>query len=388
MITQVRIKNFRSIAEACVDLREITVLAGRNGAGKSTFFHALEMLRDLVAGNLAWALNANQGFSSIRRWSPAPPSAEVSLGVTLVAEEFWAEYDVTIGEEEGRPVVREETGRVGHEAGGTEDEFRRRGVDLIRQPKLLADTFGIRLDAIQSDQVFLHFLGVAGARKTLFGALREAISGIAVYSIYAQHLREPQRVLSEPQLLSHGENAASVLQRLEGSPEHYDLVGVLRRVVGDIEDLKVDEVSGYLITRLVHAEAGGGQPAFELARESEGTLRLLGLLMALYQTPIPPFIGIEEPELHIHPGALGVIADVLREAALRTQIVVATQSPDLISRFRAEELRVVERIDGKTEIGGLAEHQREALEQQLFSAGDLLRIEGLARAPVKGRSDA
>lgn len=388
MITQVRIKNFRSIAEACIDLSEITVLAGRNGAGTSTFFHALEVLRDLVAGNLAWTLSANQGFSSIRRWSPVPPPVEVSLGVTLATEGFWAEYDVTIGEEEGRPIVREETGRVGYEAGVIEDEFHRRGADLIQQPKLLADTFGIRLAAIQPDLVLLHFLGVAGPRKTLFSALREAISGITVYSIYSQHLREPQRVLSEPQLLSHGENAASVLQRLDSSPAFQDLVSVLQRVVGDIEGLKVDEVSGYLITRLVHAESGGGQPAFELARESDGTLRLLGLLTALYQTPIPPFIGIEEPELHIHPGALGVIADVLREAALRTQIVVATQSPDLISRFRAEELRVVERIDGKTEIGGLAEHQREALEQQLFSAGDLLRIEGLARAPVKVQSDA
>ncbi len=93
-------------------------------------------------------------------------------------------------------------------------------------------------------------------------------------------------------------------------------------------------------------------------------------------------MGLEEPENALHPGALAVLSDVLREATRRHQVLITTQSPDLISRFKADELRVVERAGGITQIGPVDEVQRSTIEEQLFSAGDLLRIEGLRRESV------
>ena len=71
-------------------------------------------------------------------------------------------------------------------------------------------------------------------------------------------------------------------------------------------------------------------------------MRLLGLLTALYQERPPSLIGIEEPELTIHPGAQAVLADVMVEATLRTQVLVTTHSPDLIDRLPIESLRAVQ----------------------------------------------
>ena len=88
-------------------------------------------------------------------------------------------------------------------------------------------------------------------------------------------------------------------------------------------------------------------------------------------------IGFEERDLSIHPGALAVLSEVIQEAATRSQVLITTQSPDLISRFSADQLRVVERVGTETKIGPIDEGQQEAINQQLFSAGDLLRIEGL-----------
>ena len=116
---------------------------------------------------------------------------------------------------------------------------------------------------------------------------------------------------------------------------------------------------------------------FPIDQESDGTLRVLALLAALYQKAPNHLIAIEEPELSIHPGALAVLSEVIEEAATRSQVIITTQSPDLISRFHADQLRVVEMVDGETHIGPIDEGQRESINKQLFSGGDLLRIEGL-----------
>ena len=73
--------------------------------------------------------------------------------------------------------------------------------------------------------------------------------------------------------------------------------------------------------------------------------------------------------------------DVIREVSLRQQVLITTQSPDLISLFQPDELRVVERVGGTTQIGPLDSIQRKAIVNQLFSGGDLLRVEGLHREP-------
>jgi len=67
---------------------------------------------------------------------------------------------------------------------------------------------------------------------------------------------------------------------------------------------------------------------------SNGTLRALGILVALFQLAdsgrTMSLIGVEEPELYIHPGAVGVLLDALREASQRGQVLVTTHSPDLL----------------------------------------------------------
>ena len=87
----------------------------------------------------------------------------------------------------------------------------------------------------------------------------------------------------------------------------------------------------------------------DLALESDGTIRLLGLLTGLNHVRSLPLIGIEEPELTVHPGALTALSDVLKEATRRSQLVLTTHSPELIDRitgFRdVDPMRIVELVD-------------------------------------------
>ena len=149
--------------------------------------------------------------------------------------------------------------------------------------------------------------------------------------------------------------------------------------IRDVTDFQVTQVGGYLVTRLRHSSQEDRSPTFELSQESDGTLRILGLLAELFQDPPRTLIAMEEPELTMHPGAMGLLCDVLSESTRRSQILITTHSPDLIARFGADELRVVEKVEGSTVIGEVDEAQRTAINERLFSPGDLLRLDGSLR---------
>ncbi|MCB0122199.1 MAG: ATP-binding protein, partial [Caldilineaceae bacterium] len=115
-------------------------------------------------------------------------------------------------------------------------------------------------------------------------------------------------------------------------------------------------------------------------QESDGTLRMLGILVALYQDEQRSLVTLEEPELTIHPGALSVLWDEIEAAGDRSQVILTTHSPDLLDMCKVEQLRVVEKIDGITLIGPVDETQRSAIQERLFAPGELLRAQGLNRA--------
>jgi predicted ATPase len=81
----------------------------------------------------------------------------------------------------------------------------------------------------------------------------------------------------------------------------------------------------------------------------------------------------------LYPAASGALCDILINAASRSQVIITTHSPDLISRFPAESLRIVEREKGLTKIGSVTEDNCEAIDEKLFTSGDLLRIGALKR---------
>ena len=136
---------------------------------------------------------------------------------------------------------------------------------------------------------------------------------------------------------------------------------------------------------LNHERDGGTEKGswFDLSHESDGTIRLLAMLTALFQDPAPSLIGLEEPELAIHPGAMAVLSDTMQEAALRGQVLVATHSPNLINLLPIESIRAVTAEDGSTRVGKVADFQMKSLREKLFLPGELHNMEGLQPAGVE-----
>jgi predicted ATPase len=126
---------------------------------------------------------------------------------------------------------------------------------------------------------------------------------------------------------------------------------------------------------------------------SDGTLRALGILDALFQLgnnrmPRVPLVGIEEPEVALHPAATAVLLDSLRDASGNTQILVTSHSPDLLDDERVKSASILAVIaeQGVTHIGPLDAAGRSALRDNLYTAGELLRIGQMSPDMAAARS--
>lgn len=110
----------------------------------------------------------------------------------------------------------------------------------------------------------------------------------------------------------------------------------------------------------------------------------LGLLLAVFQISKPSLIFIDEPEASIHPGAAGAVLDTLRYAASTMQVVVSTQSPEILDAKWIEDrnLRSVVWREGATRVEEIPENARRALQTHLMGAGELLRSEALEPSPT------
>ena len=378
MITRVQVKNFRNLADIDVQLGPMTVLVGRNGTGKSTFLDVLRFVRDALRLSLDTAINQRGGFYAISCWSPNGEISDIDISLELKEGETSARYSFAFGAgQPGMFHVKHESLEMVHGSPREVIGFETKDGVWITPPSSLLQTDKRTAAAIRIASSVL-MLPLVNNFASFNHTVLKNITATNFYAVFPNTLRLPQRLTSEPTLLEDGQNLAATLRSIiKQGTFHADLVAALGRVVEGVRDIRVQEVGGYLVTELEHEAQNGNTSWFPLAQESDGTLRVLGLLAALYQGTSHSLIAIEEPELSIHPGALAMLSEVIVEAATRSQVIITTQSPDLISRFSVDQLRIVERIGIETCIGPIEEGQREAINTQLFSAGDLLRIEGL-----------
>jgi predicted ATPase len=365
-ITKVTVHNYRSLGDVSVELDDLTVLVGPNGSGKSNFLDVLRFVKDALQRGLDAALIAHDrgGIGSIRRYSSKGRPYDISIRIELQIGEQEGYFAFTLsGDESNVYRIEREEGYSGSE--GYE----------IAEGHLTRSTVSHRV-AVQERNLTLPLL----SNLPEFTSLYDLLTRLGFYSVFPNNLRLPQRPGNPYPLDEHGDNLSAVLRQItkENAAWQGDLNRSLARIIPSLQDtntITIQQVGSYLVVRLNHADGS----SFDLALESDGTLRVLGLLTALYQSPALPLIGIEEPELYIHPHALAVLNDVLLEASHRSQIILTTHSPDMISRFPADSLRIVELDQGVTQIGRVREDQRQIIHDQLFSGGDLLRMGELAR---------
>jgi predicted ATPase len=143
-------------------------------------------------------------------------------------------------------------------------------------------------------------------------------------------------------------NLAAYLRKLKTTPSYessYDrIVETIRRVAPFFGDFVFREEATEFI-ELEWTERGRPDTPWKAHVLSDGTLRFICLATLLLQPRglLPDTVLIDEPELGLHPFAINLLADMLQEAAESRQVIVSTQSVELLSAFQPEDVIVVQR---------------------------------------------
>ena len=381
-IHRVKLRNYKSIASCDVELGPLAILVGPNGSGKSNFLDALALTRGALDATLDHALRERGGINEVRRRSGGHPSNfAIDLHFTLPDGRRQGHYSFEVtSQSNGGFSVRNEICEVGPaDALGEPVRF------VVKEGVITDTNIEVRLPRPASDRLFL----VSASNVGEFRPVYDALTNMAFYSLAPDVMRWPQPPDSGELLDHDGQNLASVLASLErrNSPRFDRIQRYLSKVTPGVESVERIAI-GNLETLQFRQKVAGQKSAwrFPAINMSDGTLRALAVLTALLQGEgeVPSLIGIEEPEIALHPAAAGILWDAMDDAQEHAQVLVTTHSADLLDRsgIPTESLLATDIEAGNTRIGPIVESSRKLLQDRLCTPGELLRQRRLSPKPL------
>jgi len=373
-LKRVVLNNYKSIKECSVKLSPLTFLVGQNGSGKSNFLDSLRLVSDSLTTSLEHAIRDRGGINEVRRRSSGHPThfgIRLDWSLPNGSEGFYA-FRVGAQKKRGFEVQHEEC-------------------TVFNSNKLAESSYKVENGVVQelnsavkppasSDRLYL----VTAAGLPEFRPIYDAFSHMGFYNLNPDDIRDLQQPDPGEVLRRDGSNLASVLGVLEKENKalHETVVNFLSKVMPGIQGIDIKHI-GKKETLEFRQNVGKNKDPWRFMAEnmSDGTLRALGVLTALFQSSIKspkkvPFVGIEEPETAVHPGAAGVLRDSLRAASIRTQVAVTSHSPDLLDDKEIADKNILAVVNrgGETMIGPLDAAGRSAIRDRLYTAGELLRL--------------
>ena len=381
-ITRVVLKNYKSIAACDVQLGALTFLVGRNGSGKSNFLDALRFVADALNTSLDHAVRARGSINDVCKRSDRPITTPDHFSIRLefvLPDGSTGYYAFQIQTRLTRYMVQTEECRFQNKNLTTADIY----FNVVKGNVI--ETSVKVAPAAAMDRLYL--VNASGLPE--FRPVYDAFSRMGFYNLNPDRIRDLQDPDPGDVLLRDGSNLTSVFSQLspvirENIEEYLAVVvpGVQRVHVRKFGPKETLEFRQYVL-RNEH-------PWRFLANNmSDGTLRVLGVLVALFQGDDDaqkrvPIVGIEEPEIALHPGAVGALLDALRDAANRTQVIITTHSPDLLEdkHLDVDSILAVEADDGDTVIARVDDASRSVVQDRLFTVGELLRSNQLQPDPA------
>jgi predicted ATPase len=357
-IARLHIHGFRSLNNTTWTPGKLNILIGPNGAGKSNLLRGLELLRRTAEAELDDALTQQGGIDSIL-WDRQ--AKEVSFDVQTDFPRAQSD-DLRSPSERLRyfidvePVGLTGTYRV-------KRELLDGGVDSIPTFDREAAQSTIRIGGYARQlKVFESALGTirAGSRDYELGSagfIKDYFSSWRTYQDlrvdYGAELRQAAVAQYQRVLDPNGQNLIPVLHTLyTEEPPFEDAIDSGMRAGFGKEFRKLlfaPAADNRIQLRIRFSSLRHAPSAAEL---SAGTLRFLILLTIFNTAEQDSLIAIDEPEASLHPSMLKVVADYAAEAALRSQIVLATQSTELLDALTPHrpKITVAQLMDGQTQL--------------------------------------
>ena len=322
------VRGFKSIESLeGFKLDNLEVLIGANGAGKSNFVEFFGLMRALADEGLQAYVTAQGGGDGFLFLGP---KVTRKIEIRLLFGDFVYELDLAPTAKGELQIVLEQL--LNRTSRGTE--------------RIERGTLESGLKRLREKQ---------GDPEAPAAQVLEALSGWTVYHFHDTSalapMRREQSTRDRDRLRDDASNVAAFLLHLQQNhPEYYELIRDSVRLIAPFFDdfLLRPEVRGFdEKVRLEWTQKGSDFP-FQPMHLSDGTFRFICLATALQQPDLPATVVIDEPELGLHPFALGIVADLIKTASDRTQVLISTQSPTLLDYFDPRDVVVVNRRDGRS----------------------------------------
>ncbi|MGN2638697.1 AAA family ATPase [Nocardia takedensis] len=372
MLRTLSVANYRSLRDVAVPLSRLTVITGANGSGKSSVYRSLRLLAEVARNGAVGALAREGGLPStlwagpagggrsVRAGQVGHSRAPVALRLGFAGDEFGYAVDLGVpgGDMDGPvetrtmfgldPEIKFETVWVGPVLRPTTILVERAGGQvLIRDGAKISGAAIARYDSMLSE-----FSDPAAAPE--LWALRDRMRGWRFYDHFRTDLDAPARSARigtrTPVLASDGADLAAAIQTIRE-------IGDVERFDDAIDDafpgcgVHVDDRSG--LFELRWQQRGLLRP-LGAAELSDGTLRYLLLVAAMF-TPRPPeLLVFNEPETSLHPDLFTPLGHLIAAVAGETQLIVVSHADEVIDALTSaadpDTSSVVELVkpDGET----------------------------------------
>ena len=347
-LSRMTIENYKSIKKCDISFGKINVLIGSNGAGKSNFISAFSFLQDILAKNLQVSV-AQSGVNALL-YKGRKVTEEIAFEVYFGNNSYGFNLVPT---DDNRLIFRKEF--FGYHGQWENESNVARGNseamwDTGAHNKI--DQYVIPILKKQNWRVY-HFHDTGRGAK----------------------VKQEHNISNNKVFMFDAANLAAFLYRLKGNyKKNYDeIVQTIQLIAPYFSDFVLGPQEGNEEQIVLKWRQKGCEDIFNASQLSDGTLRFICLATLLLQPHElqPATIIVDEPELGLHPYAITLFAEMVKQLSDERQIIVSTQSVELLNEFDVEDVIVVDRGENGSKFKRLNEEELEVWLEEDYALGDL-----------------
>ena len=330
----ITVKGFKSIA-AIEELRigAMNVLIGPNGSGKSNFVGVFSFLNAIRSGKLQDYVIRAGGADKVLHFG-ARETDELYIDISF--EDRTNRYEITLQPAGADDLVP-----------GLEYAY------FWNKERFPDGALGIPISARGKEA------GISSpAPSGVISYVSKRLNRWKLYHFHdtsdASPMKKTADVNDNRHLRPDGSNLAAFLYLLSREyPDSYRLItGTVRQVAPFFEGFQLEPQRLNPLKILLEWRHTGTDAYFDASSLSDGTLRFMALATLFLQPANlrPSVMLVDEPELGMHPFAITLLASLMKQASVETQVIVSTQSSLFLDHFEPEDVLVADRVDRGTQL--------------------------------------
>ena len=330
-LSNIKLSGFKSYSSKYNDdisLRNVNIMIGANGVGKSNFISFLEMIAYIASGGLDKFV-AKNGFANSLLHFGDFGNGRISGELGFTDEDKIDGYSFTLSSSVGGKLYFERES-IFYQSGDSAAPYKREfGVGTVESGLIDFSgsdaTAGVILKLLKNCRIF-HF------------------NDTSINSA----MRSPAYLHDNLFLRADAGNIAALLYRIKDENKaYYDrIINVIKEVFPRFDDFVLEPTSlnnsdNYV---LLNWKENGSDVVFGPHMLSDGTIRFIALVTLLLQPEymLPGVIILDEPEMGLHPFAIKILADLIYQVSSKVQIIAATQSVELLNHFDSDDVLIAE----------------------------------------------